>query len=140
MPKRTRDGCCGPIPSRFRCVNRLERYAHALESRQGVLFSTSRFRRGVVIGAIGVGAVHSAQRRHEHIALAALPLLLGAHQVIEAFVWLGLQGHVPHELERVALWAYLLIAFVVLPISCRWLSCSTSRHDDGKGSWRRSSH
>ena len=50
------------------------------------------------------------------VALATLPLLLGAHQVIEAFVWLGLQGHVPHEVERIALWAYLLIAFVVLPI------------------------
>ncbi len=71
---------------------------------------------GVVIGAIGVGAVHNAQRRHANIALAALPLLLGAHQVIEAFVWLGLQGHEPQELERIALWAYLLIAFVVLPI------------------------
>lgn len=71
---------------------------------------------GVVIGAIGVGAVHNAQRRHANIALAALPLLLGAHQVIEAFVWLGLQGHEPQELERIALWAYLLIAFVALPI------------------------
>jgi len=36
--------------------------------------------------------------------------------MIEALVWLGLQGHVPHELERIALWAYLLIAFVILPI------------------------
>jgi hypothetical protein len=36
--------------------------------------------------------------------------------MIEALVWLGLQGHVPHELERIALWAYLLIAFVVLPV------------------------
>jgi hypothetical protein len=36
--------------------------------------------------------------------------------MIEAFVWLGLQGHEPHELERTALWAYLLIAFVVLPV------------------------
>ena len=48
--------------------------------------------------------------------VATLPLLLGAHQIIEAFVWLGLQGHVPHDVERVALWAYLLIAFVVLPV------------------------
>jgi nitric oxide reductase large subunit len=48
--------------------------------------------------------------------LATLPLLLGAHQIIEAFVWFGLQGHEPHDVERVALWAYLLIAFVVLPI------------------------
>jgi hypothetical protein len=71
---------------------------------------------GVVIGAIGVDAVRHTRSRQGHIALATLPLLLGVHQIIEAFVWLGLQGHVPHELERVAVWAYLLIAFVVLPI------------------------
>lgn len=71
---------------------------------------------GVVISAIGVSAVHNAQKKRENAALAALPLILGAHQIIEAFVWLGLQGHVPHTLERVSLWAYLLIAFVLLPI------------------------
>jgi uncharacterized protein DUF6629 len=71
---------------------------------------------GVVISAIGVAAVRNAEKRHGHVALATLPLLLGAHQIIEAFVWLGLQGHVPHDVERVALWAYLLIAFVVLPV------------------------
>jgi hypothetical protein len=71
---------------------------------------------GVAISAIGVAAVHNAQKRHGHVALATLPLLLGAHQIIEAFVWFGLQGHEPHEVERVALWAYLLIAFVVLPV------------------------
>jgi hypothetical protein len=71
---------------------------------------------GFVISAIGVDAVRSARKRHGAVALAALPILLGAHQIIEAFVWLGLQGHEPHELERIALWAYLLIAFVVLPV------------------------
>jgi hypothetical protein len=71
---------------------------------------------GIVISTIGVAAVRNAQKRHRDVALSALPLLLGAHQIIEAFVWLGLQGHEPHDVERVALWAYLLIAFVVLPI------------------------
>jgi hypothetical protein len=71
---------------------------------------------GTVVGAIGIGAIRNAQNRRGNVALAALPLLLGAHQIIEAFVWLGLQGHVPRELERIAVWAYLLIAFVVLPI------------------------
>ena len=71
---------------------------------------------GIVVGAIGIDAVRNVHKRHDHVALAALPLLLGAHQVIEAFVWLGLQGHMPHEVERVALWAYLLIAFVILPV------------------------
>jgi hypothetical protein len=71
---------------------------------------------GIVVGAIGIDALRNVHRRHDHIALAMLPLLLGAHQVIEAFVWLGLQGHMPYDVERVAVWAYLLIAFVVLPI------------------------
>jgi hypothetical protein len=29
---------------------------------------------------------------------------------------LGLQGHVPHELGRVAMWIYLMIAMVVVPV------------------------
>jgi hypothetical protein len=71
---------------------------------------------GIVVGTIGIGALRNVQKRHGHVALATLPLLLGTHQIIEAFVWWGLQGHEPHELERIATWAYLLIAFVVLPI------------------------
>jgi hypothetical protein len=71
---------------------------------------------GVVVGAIGVDAVRHVRKRNGHVALASLPLILGFHQFTEAFVWWGLQGHVSHELERVALWVYLLIAFAVLPI------------------------
>jgi hypothetical protein len=71
---------------------------------------------GTVISGIGIAAVYNAHKQDHRIALATLPLLLGAHQIIEAFVWLGLQGHEPHEAERIALWAYLLIAFVILPI------------------------
>ena len=54
----------------------------------------------------------------EFIALAWIPALLGAHQFIEALVWLWLwlQGHVPRGIGHVALWAYLLIAFVALPV------------------------
>jgi hypothetical protein len=71
---------------------------------------------GLVICAIGVDAVRHVRRRRELLALAWIPLLLGAHQFIEALVWLWLQGHVPRELGHVALWAYLLIAFVALPV------------------------
>jgi len=71
---------------------------------------------GVVIGAIGVDAVRNAHKRDGNTVLATLPLLLGVHQISEACVWWGLQGHDSHDLERVSLWAYLLIAFVVLPI------------------------
>ena len=71
---------------------------------------------GLVICAIGVDAVRHVRRRRELVAVAWLPLLLGAHQFIEALVWLWLQGHVPRGIGHVALWAYLLIAFVVLPV------------------------
>jgi len=71
---------------------------------------------GIAIGAIGIDALRHVDNRKDHIALASLPLLLGAHQIDEAFVWLGLQGHVPSAVGRVALWVYLMVAFVVLPI------------------------
>jgi len=71
---------------------------------------------GLVICAIGVDAVRHIGQRREFIALAWLPLLLGVHQLIEALVWLWLQGHVPRGIGHVALWAYLLIAFVMLPV------------------------
>src|ERR1700734_1336813 len=71
---------------------------------------------GLVICAIGVDAVRHVRQRREFAALAWIPLLLGAHQFIEALVWLWLQGHVPRGIGHVALWAYLLIAFVVLPV------------------------
>ena len=71
---------------------------------------------GLVIGAIGVDVIRHVHQRRDHMAIAALPLLLGAHQLDEAFVWWGQQGHVPSAVGRVALWIYLLIAFVVLPI------------------------
>jgi uncharacterized protein DUF6629 len=71
---------------------------------------------GLVICAIGIDAVRHVRQRREFLALAWIPLLLGAHQFIEALVWLWLQGHVPRGIGHVALWAYLLIAFVVLPV------------------------
>lgn len=71
---------------------------------------------GVVVTAIGVDACRHLKGRDDHLLLATLPLLLGAHQLDEAFVWWGAQGHVPHVVGRAALWLYLLIAFVVLPI------------------------
>jgi hypothetical protein len=44
------------------------------------------------------------------------PALLGAHQFIEALVWLWLRATYRAGIGHVALWAYLLIAFVVLPV------------------------
>lgn len=69
-----------------------------------------------MVGAIGVDAFRHLRGRSNHLLLAGLPLLLGVHQLVEAFVWWGIEGQVPHDVGRVALWIYLLIAFVVLPM------------------------
>lgn len=71
---------------------------------------------GVVIAAIGIDALRHVEPKRSHLAIAALPVILAFHQFDEAFVWLGLQGHTPKPLGHVALWIYLLIAFVLLPI------------------------
>jgi hypothetical protein len=71
---------------------------------------------GVVVTAIGVDAYRHLRGRNDHLLLATLPVLLGVHQLDEVFVWWGLEDRVPHVVGRVALWIYLLIAFVVLPI------------------------
>jgi len=71
---------------------------------------------GIVVGVIGVDALRHVDHREDHLAIASLPLVLGAHQIVEAFVWWGLQGHVATSVGRAALWTYLLVAFVALPI------------------------
>jgi hypothetical protein len=45
-----------------------------------------------------------------------LPVLLGAHLLVEAAVWQGLTGDISASTGRDAMWLYLAIALVVLPI------------------------
>jgi hypothetical protein len=71
---------------------------------------------GVFVTAIGVDVCRHVGGRRDHLLLASIPLLLGAHQLIEVFVWWGLQGHVATSVGRFAMWVYLIIAFVVLPV------------------------
>ena len=71
---------------------------------------------GIVIGAIGIDVLRHVDGRRQYTLLAALPLLLAMHQLDEAFVWWGLQGHVPAAVGNVATWIYLTFAFVVLPV------------------------
>jgi hypothetical protein len=71
---------------------------------------------GVLVGAIGVDVVRHVRGRRKYLCLAALPLILGLHQIVEAFVWWGLQGHVSARVGTIATWIYLLIAFVLLPV------------------------
>ncbi len=68
-----------------------------------------------MITGIGIDVARNVHSHRDHIAFAALPLLFGAHQLTETFVWWGLQGHVPSAVGHVAMWLYLLFAFVLLP-------------------------
>ena len=69
-----------------------------------------------MVTAIGIDAYRHLRGRNNHLLLATMPILLGAHQLDESLVWWGLQGHVPHSVGRVAMWIYLVIALVVVPI------------------------
>jgi len=70
---------------------------------------------GLVVTAIGLDACRHLRGRPEYRLIAPFPILLGLHQIDETFVWWQLQGHVSHAVGVVAMWIYLLIAFVVLP-------------------------
>lgn len=70
---------------------------------------------GVVIVALGVDAVrHTSHRRY--LMLAGIPLLLGAHQLIEAVAWWSLQGKLAPATGDTAVAWYLGLAFVVVPL------------------------
>ncbi|MGH9120465.1 MAG: DUF6629 family protein, partial [Acidimicrobiales bacterium] len=71
---------------------------------------------GAVICAIGVDVLRHVDRRRDHLAVAALPLILGAHQLDESLVWWAKDGNVPHDVGTVATWIYMLIALVLLPL------------------------
>jgi hypothetical protein len=71
---------------------------------------------GLVVTTIGVDAFRHLRGRNNYLLLAATPLVLGAHQIDESLVWWSLQDHVPHLAGRIAMWIYLVIAFIVVPI------------------------
>jgi len=74
---------------------------------------------GLVIGAIGIDALRHVDDRRD-VAIASVPVVLGAHQLIESVVWGGLQGRVPEVAGEVALVAYLVIALGVVPVLVPW--------------------
>lgn len=70
---------------------------------------------GAGIAAVGVASVALAARRPRDLPLAALPLLLGAHQIIEAVVWYHDGGSGP---------ATLAWAVIALPLLALWVPAS----------------
>ena len=71
---------------------------------------------GVVVAAIGIDACRHLHGRREYLFVAGLPILLGFHQIDEAFVWWSQRGLVPPVVGTVATWIYLLFALVLLPV------------------------
>ncbi|WP_354699000.1 hypothetical protein DSM112329_04701 [Paraconexibacter sp. AEG42_29] len=71
-----------------------------------------------IAAAISPVAVASLRlvRRREQLLVAALPAVFAAHQFVEGFVWLGLEGHVSSGLQHAATLIYLLVAQALLPV------------------------
>lgn len=70
---------------------------------------------GAVIVPLGVLSLRQVREVRE-VPLASLPLLLGAHQLVEALVWAGVDGSVSGEVARAAAWTYVVFALPVLPL------------------------
>ncbi|MFI2619675.1 DUF6629 family protein [Streptomyces sp. NPDC018584] len=73
---------------------------------------------GTGIAAVGVVSVALAARRPRDLPLAALPLLLGAHQIIESAVWRNDGGTGPATLAWAAIALPLLALWVPAGVLC----------------------
>ncbi|MEI8049974.1 MAG: DUF6629 family protein [Actinomycetes bacterium] len=71
---------------------------------------------GAAVVAIGIDACRHLKAMPEYRFVAILPVVLGLHQIDEAFVWLSLQGRVPESVGNVSMWIYLVFALVILPV------------------------
>lgn len=69
---------------------------------------------GLAVTGIGLTGLTCARNRHD-VPLAALPVLLGAHQLIESHIWNQSAG-TGSEMRGPSVTAWTLIAFVVLPL------------------------
>ena len=70
---------------------------------------------GLVVTGIGVDVLRQVRQPAER-ALGVLPVLLGAHLLVEAAVWQGLTGDISESTGRDAMWLYLAIALLVIPV------------------------
>jgi hypothetical protein len=69
---------------------------------------------GLVILPVAVAALREVRHVRE-VPFAAMPLLFALHQLVEAVVWAGTEGHVSGQLQQAAAMVYLLFALAVLP-------------------------
>jgi len=69
---------------------------------------------GAVVTGIGLVGIGVSRNRHD-VPLAALPVLLGAHQLVESRIWHASAGP-GSALRGTAVTVWTLVAFVVLPL------------------------
>lgn len=72
------------------------------------------FTAGTAVAVVGVQTLRRVHAPRELI-IGALPLLLGAHQLVEGFVWLALRHEVSAGLGDTAKEAYIVFAHAILP-------------------------
>jgi hypothetical protein len=72
------------------------------------------FAAGPAVAAVGVLTLRRVRLRRELI-IGSLPLLLGAHQFVEGFVWLGLRGQVSAGVAAAARETYIVFAHALVP-------------------------
>ena len=72
------------------------------------------FTAGALVTGMGIATLRLVRVRREWI-VGALPLLFGIHQLVEAFVWLGLRGQVPAAVGDTAKQSYIVFAHAILP-------------------------
>jgi hypothetical protein len=72
------------------------------------------FASGALIGTVGAMTLAEARDKNE-LPLAVLPLAFAVHQIVEGFVWLGLEGKVDKSVGDAAMYTYLFYAWALLP-------------------------
>jgi hypothetical protein len=72
------------------------------------------FTAGTIVAVAGVQTLRRVRLPRE-VIVGSLPLLLGAHQLLEGIVWLWLQGHVSGSVGATARDTYVIFAHAVLP-------------------------
>src|SRR5277367_5438221 len=76
--------------------------------------ATANFVGSGVLGTVGVVTLTRVKHRRE-LLFATLPILFAVHQFTEGFVWLGLDGNLPHAVAQDMGAAFMLYAQGILP-------------------------
>ncbi|MDQ8045997.1 MAG: DUF6629 family protein [Solirubrobacteraceae bacterium] len=68
-----------------------------------------------VLTPVGIVTLRAAKTRAQ-LPIASIPLFFAAHQFVESFVWLGVGHHASKGVESFAIYLYLVMAQMLLPV------------------------